>query len=63
MTLVSVSGLLALDSLLLTFLSALEPSKTLGHAHSDQARVGPMTPKLIGPTWLRLIRRMARIFV
>jgi hypothetical protein len=35
MTLVSVSGLLGLDSLLLTFLSALELSNTLGQAHSD----------------------------
>ena len=40
MTRIRVFGLLALDSLLLTFLSALEPLLTLGHAHSDQARVG-----------------------
>ena len=53
MTRIRVFGLLALDSLLLTFLSALELSNTLGHAHSDYARVGPTTPKLIGPSWLR----------
>ena len=39
MTRIRVSGLLALDSLLLTFLSALEPFLTLGHAHSRSSGV------------------------
>ena len=41
MTLVRVSGLLALRSLLLTLLSVLDLFLTLGHAHSDHARFGP----------------------
>ena len=45
MTRIRVSGLLALDSLLLTFLSAPELFLTLGHAHFDQAHFGPTTPK------------------
>jgi hypothetical protein len=48
MTRIRVFGLLALDSLLLTFVSELEVLLALGHAHSDQARFGPTTPKLIG---------------
>ena len=39
MTLVGVAGLLTIHSLLLTFLSALEPFLTLGHAHSRSSGV------------------------
>jgi hypothetical protein len=56
MTHVRVFGSLALDSLLLTFLSALELFLTLGHAHSDQVHSGPTTPKSIDPRLLRSIR-------
>ena len=56
MTRIRVFGLLALDSLLLTFLSALELFLTVGHAHSDQAHFGPTTPKSIDPRLLRSIR-------
>jgi hypothetical protein len=56
MTRICVSGLLALDSLLLTFLSAPELFLTLGRAHSDQAHFGPMTPKSIDLRLLRSIR-------
>ena len=56
MTRVRGFGLLALDSLLLTFFSALELFLTLGHAHSDQVQSGPTTPKSIDPRLLRSIR-------
>jgi hypothetical protein len=44
MTRIRVTGLLALDSLLLMFLSAPELFLILGHAHSDQSHCGPTTP-------------------
>ena len=44
MTRIRVSGLLAHDSLLLTFLSAPELFLTLGHTYFDQAHFGPTTP-------------------
>ena len=56
MTRIRVFGSLALDSLLLTFLSALEPFPTLGHAHSDQVQTGPTTPKSLDPRLLLSIR-------
>jgi hypothetical protein len=56
MTRIRVFGLPALDSLLLTFLSALEPFLTLGHAYSDQVQSGPTTPRSIDPRLHRSIR-------
>jgi hypothetical protein len=67
MTRIRVSGLLALDSLLLTVLSAPELYLTLGHAHSDQARFGPRQTdarkearRCFGPTTPRRARARAR---